>query len=55
MTTLVATGFPRSLEQVLAAFAAFIASFMSAASRETTEIVPAHLSARAKRLMRADY
>jgi hypothetical protein len=55
MTTLVATGFPRFLEQVLATFAAFIASITWAASRETAEIVPAHLSARAKRLMRADY
>jgi hypothetical protein len=54
MTTLVATGFPRFFEQ-LAAFADFIAAFASAASRETAAIVPPHLSARAKRLMRADY
>jgi hypothetical protein len=56
MTTLVAKGFSLFLEELLAAFSAlFSSAFTPRASHESAEIAPPHVSARARRLMRADY
>ncbi|GAB2600331.1 hypothetical protein GCM10027034_36840 [Ramlibacter solisilvae] len=56
MTALVANGFSRFIEQVFASFEAFFrAAFAPATRSEINEMLPEHLSARARRLMRADY
>ncbi|MBA2964459.1 MULTISPECIES: hypothetical protein [Ramlibacter] len=56
MTALVANSFSRFIEQVFTALdTVFDAAFAPAARSEMDEMLPKHLSDRAKRLVRADY